>query len=233
MKKLNLLAIALLPIITLTACNDDDKKSSSSASKPTQPTTTTTPNPPKPTPTTPTPVKQDFALTSSAFKNGGVIPTEFACIYMKGQNTSLPLEWKNAPKDTAKFAVIMDDETPPCESGDNACPHWSVYNIPSSVTSIAKGQSVSTVSTNATKVDKLVDVHKGVVEGMSYEVGYAGMCPPNKHTYKVSVFALKSSMPTINQDKANEILTRSKFKKLYASHIVGESTISGTFTPSN
>jgi len=57
----------------------------------------------------------------------------FGC---KGQNLSPALVWSNAPAGTKSFAVQVHDPDAPTGSGFW---HWSVYNIPASVTSLARG----------------------------------------------------------------------------------------------
>ena len=46
----------------------------------------------------------DFALTSTAATNGGVLPAAFTC---DGLKATPPLTWANAPFGTAAFAVVM------------------------------------------------------------------------------------------------------------------------------
>ena len=120
------------------------------------------------------------------------------------------------PAETASFAIIMDDEVPPCGTGKNACKHWAVFNIPSTVNAIAEYAKISLIP-NAT-------------EGMNYTgaTGYAGPCPPNEHIYKTTVYSLKSSMPIISSGTP---LTRSEFNSNYAEHILKSATISGIFDP--
>jgi|JI10StandDraft_1071094.scaffolds.fasta_scaffold645010_2 Raf kinase inhibitor-like YbhB/YbcL family protein len=175
------------------------------------------------TPATTTPTTPSFKLTSTAFVEGGKIPLESACVSNPsvpatvGQNRSVPLAWSEVPVNTSKYAVIMDDETAPhCPTGDSACKHWAVYNIPSSMTTFTTGQKVTDIS--------------GVTEGKVYDdtTGYAGMCPPSKHTYKITAYALKDTMPDITSGTP---LTRSQFKTQYSSYILGEATLSGTFDP--
>ena len=165
-----------------------------------------------------------MALTSTAFVEGAKIPTEYACTDLAGMNRSVPLAWNNAPANTNKYAVIMDDET--CGTGDAACKHWNVYNIPNTTTLLTAGQKVTDIN--------------GVVEGKiqtgetSFVIAYNGVCPPplesglpTNHTYKVTTYALKDTMPNITA--GTDALTRSQFKATYRSHILGEATLSGMF----
>lgn len=183
-----------------------------------------------PTPT-PTPT---MTITSTAFVEGAKIPKEYACANLGGMERSMPLSWDKVPANTSKFAVIVDDETAPCGTGDKACTHWSVYNIPNTITLFTTGQKVTDIS--------------GVVEGkIKTGLGdvsrYVGICPPTsddvtflatqgidaktKHIYKMTAYALKDTMPNINAGEG--ALTRSQFKATYGSHILGEATLSGTF----
>jgi Raf kinase inhibitor-like YbhB/YbcL family protein len=155
-----------------------------------------------------TPVVKDFVVKSTAYKNEDTIPSKYTC---KGDNISPPYSWENVPVGTAKYAVIMDDENFPCGTGDSACRHWGVFNIPSSTTALAEDLDISTID--------------GVVEGGNYTGNhdYAGPCPPSEHTYKTTVFALKESMPNLGSVS----LTRSQFASTYSEHILDSSTISG------
>ena len=201
-KTLQGFSVAMLALV-ITACGGGSDDSTPAATTPT-------------TPTTPS-----FKLTSTAFVEGSKIPVEYACEDKGGMNRSVPLAWSEVPANTSKYAVIMDDETSPCGTGDNACKHWNVYNIPNTITSFTTGQKVTDIA--------------GVVEGKveTPPVGalankYSGMCPPSKHTYKITAYALKDTMPIVD---ASASLTRSQFKSQYSSHILGEATLSGTFDP--
>lgn len=159
-----------------------------------------------------------FSLTSQCFTNNGAISSYNACTYLGGSNMSPQLSWQSSPGGTASYALIVDDEDSPCGTGDNACKHWAVYNIPSSVTSLDSGQSQD------------MSVISGVAEGTNYTgvTGYVGPCPPNAHTYKFTIYALSSSMPTIS---AGTSLTRSEFASNYGAYILGSATLQGVYTP--
>jgi Raf kinase inhibitor-like YbhB/YbcL family protein len=110
----------------------------------------------------------------------------------------------------------MDDEDPPCGTGADACRHWALFNIPAAVTTLDAG------------VDP--DVIEGVTIGMAYDgkQGYAGPCPPSRHTYSITVFALDAQLPSL---PAGLAVTRSSFREEYGGHILDEATLTGWFSP--
>jgi Raf kinase inhibitor-like YbhB/YbcL family protein len=74
-------------------------------------------------------------LSSSGFKEGGVIPEMYS---RDGRNASPPLAWNDVPKNTKSFALIVDD--PDAPSGKFT--HWLVYNIPADRTQLEEGMPV-------------------------------------------------------------------------------------------
>ena len=70
----------------------------------------------------------EFALTSENYNDGNAIPLVHACITLGGSNASPQFSWTNSPADTAKYALIMDDETP-CGTGPLACVHWALFKF--------------------------------------------------------------------------------------------------------
>jgi Raf kinase inhibitor-like YbhB/YbcL family protein len=159
----------------------------------------------------------DFAITSENYTEGGAIPLLHACENLDGTDASPQYSWSNPPTGTSSYAIIMDDETPPCGTGAEACVHWALYNLPSSTTSLVSNVDVSTID--------------GAVEGYTYDaatIDYAGPCPPNAHTYNTTVYALGAGMSTIG---ANTSWTSSTFEAEYSDSIIGQAEITGTFTP--
>ena len=83
-----------------------------------------------------------FTLTSSAFKDGELMPKKVAnqsaqnpnCV---GENVSPPLAWKNAPEGTKSFALLMED---PEGRGAAGVHHMVIYGIPPTVTGFAEGE---------------------------------------------------------------------------------------------
>ncbi len=156
-----------------------------------------------------------FVLQSDSFSDGGPIPVKHACAAHGGDNISPQLHWENAPE-AGYFSIIMDDEVSPCGSGDAACRHWALFNIPADTDTIPEGFDSTTEG--------------GIVEGLNYtgSASYAGPCPPNAHVYKISLYVLSDSMAVIEPGVA---YTRSQFEAEFSSRILAEETIEGTFDP--
>ena len=80
-----------------------------------------------------------FTITSSAFKDGQLLPKKMAgdnkanpnCV---GENVSPALSWTNVPAGTTSFALVMTDP----EGRGTGVDHWIAYGIPASVTSFAE-----------------------------------------------------------------------------------------------
>ena len=110
-----------------------------------------------------------LGLTSDAFQDGQVIPTQYTC---DGMDQTPVLTWGDPPSGTKSFALVIDD--PDAPSGTFR--HWGVFDIPASARSIGGAQHVGTEVTN--------DFGKP---------GFGGPCPPKghgPHHYHFKVFAL-------------------------------------------
>ncbi|MDQ6620519.1 MAG: YbhB/YbcL family Raf kinase inhibitor-like protein [Pseudomonadota bacterium] len=126
-----------------------------------------------------------FTVTSAEVKHKGVLSDEqvyngFGC---KGANVSPALAWHNAPPGTRSFAVTVYDPDAPTGSG---WWHWVVFNIPATVTSLAKGAGDPAAG----------KAPQGATQSRTDfgQPGYGGACPPpgdRPHRYIFSVHALK------------------------------------------
>jgi Raf kinase inhibitor-like YbhB/YbcL family protein len=161
-----------------------------------------------------------FTLMSKAYSQGAKIPLINACSSKGGNDKSPQYSWENAPEDTEKFAIIMDDENSPCGTGTSACRHWAIFGIS------AKDSSGNTIGSIAESYVK----NSAETEGKNYMgvTTYAGPCPPAEHTYKTTIYALKSNMPSISEGVE---MTRAGFESSYSSYILDKATIEGVFTP--
>ena len=125
-------------------------------------------------------------VTSQSLKPGATVANEqvfngFGCT---GPNISPDLQWSGAPKETKAFAITMYDPDAPTGSG---WWHWTVINIPNTVSQLEAGVSGKTMPVGS--VEARTDFGKP---------GYGGPCPPagsKPHRYIFKVVALKESIP--------------------------------------
>ena len=126
----------------------------------------------------PAPVKKKLKVSSSLFKDKAKLPDSavFKGMGCTGENISPDLKWEGAPEGTKSFAVILHDPDAPTGTGFY---HWTLWNIPVTVTSLEPGSKGP-----AGSVQGYTDF------GMQ---GYNGACPPpgdKPHRYEFKVFAL-------------------------------------------
>ena len=73
-------------------------------------------------------------ITSSAFQEGGNIPSKFTC---DGSDTSPPLQITGVPSEAKSLVLIVDD--PDAPSG--LFTHWLIWNIPPQTNSVGEGSA--------------------------------------------------------------------------------------------
>lgn len=153
-----------------------------------------------------------FALTSTAFSEGMVIPDKYTCA-IPNLNGSPDLSWTVGPTGTLSYAVVLTDKS-------NAYIHWVIWDIPGGTTSLP-----ASVQKKANPA-----VPAGSKQAKSYDnqtFGYLGPCPPNKHTYEFAVFALDvATLPNVTT-----ATDRAQVKKEILNHDLGTTTLTGTYTP--
>jgi len=107
-------------------------------------------------------------ITSSAFQEGGNIPSKFSC---DGADTSPPLQIADVPSEAKSLVLIVED--PDAPSG--LFTHWAVWNVSPQTSTIGEGSTP-----------------KGVQGTNDFgKSGYGGPCPPSgTHRYYFKIFAL-------------------------------------------
>jgi Raf kinase inhibitor-like YbhB/YbcL family protein len=112
-------------------------------------------------------------ITSSAFQEGGNIPSKFTC---DGADANPALRFEGAPAAAKSLALIVDDPDAPV----GLFTHWLVWNINSKTTEIAENSAPG-----------------GAVQGTNDfpKKGYGGPCPPSgTHRYYFKIFALDQAL---------------------------------------
>jgi Raf kinase inhibitor-like YbhB/YbcL family protein len=79
----------------------------------------------------------DLQLTSTAFEDGGRIPTRHTG---EGEDVSPECAWRNVPDGTKSYALICHDpDAPLVLPGTYGFVHWVLYGIPGDATGLAEG----------------------------------------------------------------------------------------------
>jgi len=146
----------------------------------------------------------DMTLSSDAFENNEMIPSEYTC---DGDNISPMLRISHVPQGTASIALIMDD--PDATMGTFV--HWVAWNIPPDSEIIKRGISLE---------------HEGV---SSFEsTGYGGPCPPSgTHRYFFKLYAIDTVL------KLDMDVKKSELEKAMSGHIIEETKLIAKYSRIN
>jgi len=141
-------------------------------------------------------------ITSSAFQEGGNIPSKFTC---DGGDTSPPLQIAELPSGVKSLALVVDDPDAP----GGLFTHWIVWNIPPQTNAIAEGSAPK-------------GVHGTNDFGKS---GYGGPCPPSgTHRYYFKIFALDRELDLPPGTK------RSQLDAALKGHVVAQGELMGRYS---
>jgi hypothetical protein len=154
-------------------------------------------------------------VTSSTFSAGGTLPTSSEFNGCGGGNTSPELSWSGAPAETKSFVVTLFDPDAPTSTGFW---HWTVFNIPATMTSIPAGAGSGASPVKGSR--------SGYTDfGFSH---YGGPCPPNgdqPHHYMFHVYAL--DVPTLQGVSPQSTAANIMFS--LRGHLLAQGTIEGLF----
>jgi Raf kinase inhibitor-like YbhB/YbcL family protein len=117
---------------------------------------------------------EGMTLRSTAFEDGGTIPTVHSC---EGENLSPPLSWTRVPDDAAELALVVAD--PETDSG--VFHHWVVLGIAPEPAQVRAGE----LPPGATQA-----------KGSSENPTWIGPCPPRgeEHDYVFSLYPLSRKL---------------------------------------
>lgn len=152
----------------------------------------------------------EMKLTSTAFQQGGTIPTKYTCDGTR--YLSPPLSISGAPENTESLVLIMDDPDVPKELiPEGVFDHWVVYSIPAGTTEIPEGGGVGVLGANGRD-----------------DLAYTGPCPPteyepSEHRYVFRVYALDTELSFERPP------TKAKVLEAIEGHVIGRAELIGKY----
>jgi Raf kinase inhibitor-like YbhB/YbcL family protein len=180
------LPILLLMVLVLSACSRQSPPSTNEGGK--QP-------------------EMKINITSSAFQDGGLIPSKYTC---DGADVSPPLQWSGIPQDTKFLALICDDPDAPAKTWV----HWVVYDLPPNIAQLPEA------------VPDTESLAAGGKQGRNDfgKIGYGGPCPPGgTHRYFFKLYALAS------QTSLQPGATKEQLLKAIEGKVLGQGQLMGTY----
>jgi hypothetical protein len=152
-----------------------------------------------------------LTLKSSAFDNGGAIPSKYTC---EGEDVSPPLTWAAIPETARSLVLIVDDpDAPDPKAPKMIWVHWVLYNIPPDVSGLPEGIMSAKLP-------------PGTVEGLNdwKRTGYGGPCPPiGRHRYFHKLYALDTVLEEMNTP------TKAKVEAAMKGHVIAQTELVGTY----
>jgi Raf kinase inhibitor-like YbhB/YbcL family protein len=161
------------------------------------------------------PATPGLTLTTSAFDDGGMVPTRYT---MNDPNAVSPkLEWSHVPAGTVTFTLILHDPDVSLRKGNEDVLHWMIFNIPGSATELPEGIPVGKAT-----------LDNGTVQAKNLrgQVGYMGPGAPPQgpvHHYTFELYALDTKLD-LGPDA-----TRADVLKAMEGHILGKGVLVGRF----
>ncbi len=150
-----------------------------------------------------------FSLSSSAFSEGGSIPSQYTC---DAKQISPPLSIHGAPDATKSFALIVEDrDVPKNLKPDGVFLHWVMFNIPGATREIGVGEIAGSEGASGNGV-----------------AGYVGPCPPPEydpaeHHYYFDLYALDA---VLNLSQGADV---SALRSTMEGHIIAHTTLTARY----
>lgn len=161
------------------------------------------------------PAGPGLTLTTTAFADGGEIPTKYTSADPNG--VSPKLDWTNVPAGTVTFALILHDPDVALQRNTDDVLHWMVFNIPGTATGLPEGVPPATV----TLPDGTIQAKN--IRGAAGYMGPGAPAPGPHHHYTFELFALDTKLD-LTPDA-----TRADVLKAMQGHILGKGVLVGRF----
>jgi len=144
-----------------------------------------------------------LAVTSTAFKEGGMIPRKYTC---DDRDLSPQIAWTGVPAGAKSVALICDDPDAPV----GTWVHWVMFNIPATVKELTEGALPPAGAKLGTN-----DFRK---------LPYGGPCPPGgTHRYFFKVYALDTLLAL------KEGATKAELLKAMEGHDLAQGQLMGKY----
>ena len=148
----------------------------------------------------------DIKITSTAFKDGGMVPSKYTC---DGKNISPPLRWDAAVAGTKSIALISDDPDAPM----GTWVHWVLFNLPPQTTQLREDFPTD---------ETLADGTRQGITGFG-TTGYGGPCPPSgTHRYFFKIYALDIEIDVVSVIDKDELIRKMEGHILAQGQLMGK-----------
>jgi len=150
-------------------------------------------------------------ITSSAFAEGGMIPSQYTCDLPSGGKNP-PLSWSDVPAGAVSLALIMDDpDVPKALKPDGVFDHWVLYDINPATKGVGEGEQVGTAGANGAGAN-----------------AYTGPCPPREyepstHRYIFVLYALDTTLGLPPGTSKHKVLAAIE------GHVLAQAQLIGTY----
>lgn len=145
-----------------------------------------------------TPAVADMALRSSDIAEGEIMDADqvFAGFGCDGGNLAPSLSWSGVPEGTKSFIITVYDPDAPTGSGFW---HWSVFNLPATVTELSEGAGTEQVPLPEGAIQARNDFSMNA---------FGGACPPegSEHRYVFTVYAMPQDALTIDETASGALV---------------------------
>jgi Raf kinase inhibitor-like YbhB/YbcL family protein len=157
-------------------------------------------------------------LSSSAVQDGGVVPDKYTAASQSP--VTPPLAWSNIPATAQSLVLIVHDVDVVMQRGLGDNPHWIVFNIPTTTTSLAEG-----LPSTATLPDGSVQMSRPGRNGAPATAGYFPFAPPPGfvHHYDFDLYALDTKL------SLDTNASRADIEGAMAGHVVGKAVLQTRF----
>jgi Raf kinase inhibitor-like YbhB/YbcL family protein len=155
-----------------------------------------------------------LTLTSTAFTDGGGIPSRYTC---QGNDISPPLDWRGVPDTARSLVLIVDDpDAPDPKAPRMTWVHWVLFNLPPVTAGLPEGITPDALP-------------PGTGQGLNSwnRTGYGGPCPPiGRHRYFHKLYALDTLLELSGKP------TKKALEAAMQGHVIGQAELVGTYQKS-